>query len=106
MADSAPAPLPEVVRSLFARFGEGSFVRQVTADGMPTLWVGADKLGDVLRYLKNQIAQPYKMLYDLTAIDERVRKHRAGQPASDFTVVYHLLSVDRFKPGGDGEIRI
>ena len=35
------------------------------------------------------------MLYDLTAIDERVRTHRDGQPASDFTVVYHLLSFER-----------
>ena len=35
------------------------------------------------------------MLYDLTAIDERKRVHREGQPASDFTVVYHLLSYDR-----------
>ena len=31
------------------------------------------------------------MLYDLTAIDERMRVHRDGQPPSDFTVVYHLL---------------
>ena len=35
------------------------------------------------------------MLYDLTAIDERMRVHREGQPASDFTVVYHLLSFSR-----------
>ncbi len=35
------------------------------------------------------------MLYDLTAIDERERTHRAGQPAADFTVVYHLRSLDR-----------
>ena len=35
------------------------------------------------------------MLYDLTAIDERARKHREGQPDSDFTVVYHLLSFGR-----------
>ena len=35
------------------------------------------------------------MLYDLTAIDERARKYREGQPDSDFTVVYHLLSFDR-----------
>ena len=35
------------------------------------------------------------MLYDLTAIDERVRRHRDGQPPGDFTVVYHLLSIGR-----------
>ena len=35
------------------------------------------------------------MLYDLTAIDERIRADRGDQPARDFTVVYHLLSFDR-----------
>ena len=45
--------------------------------------------------LKEEVDQPYRMLYDLTAIDERMRVHRDGQPASDFTVVYHLLSFDR-----------
>ena len=35
------------------------------------------------------------MLYDLTAIDERMRIHPEGPPASDFTLVYHLLSFDR-----------
>ena len=35
------------------------------------------------------------MLYDLTAIDERTRTKRGDQPASDFTVVYHLTSFDR-----------
>ena len=35
------------------------------------------------------------MLYDLTAIDERMRSRIGGQPASDFTVVYHLLSFER-----------
>jgi NADH-quinone oxidoreductase subunit C/D len=105
MPDSAPPALPDVVRTLFGRFGESAFVRQPTIDGMPTLWVGVDKLGDVLRYLKNQVAKPYKMLYDLTAIDERLRKHRPGQPAADFTVVYHLLSLDRFA-SGDAELRL
>ena len=32
------------------------------------------------------------MLFDITAIDERVRVHRLGQPESEFTVVYHLMS--------------
>ena len=109
MADDVATPAGashEVVRSLFGRFGESAFVAQKTIDGMPTLWVGVDKLGDVLRYLKNTIAKPYKMLYDLTAIDERLRKHREGQPKSDFTVVYHLLSLERMRPGGDGELRL
>ena len=50
---------------------------------------------DVLRYLKLEAQRPYRMLYDLTAIDERTRVHRDDQPPSDFTVIYHLLSFER-----------
>ena len=45
--------------------------------------------------LRTEITRPYRMLFDLTAIDERQRFHRQDQPASDFTVVYHLLSYER-----------
>lgn len=86
---------PAVARELSERFPHVDFVMQHTRDAIPTLWVPRDHLRDVLRYLKTEAPQPYRMLYDLTAIDERVRVHRAGQPPSDFTVVYHLLSFDR-----------
>jgi NADH-quinone oxidoreductase subunit C/D len=69
--------------------------RQVMADGWPTIWVAPDSLNKVLSYLKTEIARPYRMLYDLTAIDERARRNRQGQPPADFTVVYHLLSFER-----------
>ncbi|MGC8602406.1 MAG: NADH-quinone oxidoreductase subunit C/D, partial [Desulfomonilaceae bacterium] len=49
----------------------------------------------VLRYLKADIPKPFRMLYDVTAIDERLRSHRQDQPDGDFTIVYHLLSFDR-----------
>ena len=68
---------------------------QPTRDGIPTVWVAKEQVRDVLRYLKSRGRPPYRMLYDLTAIDERARSHREGQPAGDFTVVYHLLSFDR-----------
>lgn len=35
------------------------------------------------------------MLADVSAIDERLRQHRDGQPDSDFTVFYHLMSLER-----------
>jgi NADH-quinone oxidoreductase subunit C/D len=35
------------------------------------------------------------MLYDLSAVDERLRTHRDGLPKADFTVFYHLLSIER-----------
>ncbi len=50
---------------------------------------------DVLAYLKHEAPRPFAMLYDLGAIDERLRRHRDGQPESDFTIFYHLLSYER-----------
>ncbi len=86
---------PAVLRELCARFPQSDFVCQTTCDGIPTIWVTQSEITDVLRYFKAETPQPYRTLYDLTAIDERVRNNRRGQPPSDFTVVYHLLSYDR-----------
>jgi NADH-quinone oxidoreductase subunit C/D len=86
---------PSIYQDLKEKFGEAALAHQPTRDDIPTIWVIKDRVRDVLRYLKDEVAQPYRMLYDLTAIDERVRSHREGQPPSDFSVVYHLLSFDR-----------
>jgi NADH-quinone oxidoreductase subunit C/D len=84
-----------IVEELRERFGPDILASQPTADGIPTVWVERDKAASVLRYLKTETANPYRMLYDLTAIDERVRQHRSDQPESAFTAVYHLLSYER-----------
>ncbi|MGO9119118.1 MAG: NADH-quinone oxidoreductase subunit C/D [Desulfomonilaceae bacterium] len=84
----------EILKELQGRFGEDTFGVQ-QHDEVQTLWVPSDKIHAVLRYLKFEAPQPYRMLYDLTAVDERVRSNREGCPACDFTVVYHLLSFDR-----------
>jgi NADH-quinone oxidoreductase subunit C/D len=89
------ASQPAILRDLTARLGDEVVQPQVTRDGIPTCWVHADVLLDALRYLKLEAAQPYRLLYDLTAIDERLRTHRAGQPAADFSVVYLLFSLER-----------
>ncbi|HVC20601.1 MAG TPA: NADH-quinone oxidoreductase subunit C/D [Vicinamibacterales bacterium] len=68
---------------------------QTTCDAIPTFWVPGDRVHPLLAALKTAIDRPYRMLYDLTAIDERERRHRDGQPPSDFTVVYTLLSFER-----------
>jgi NADH-quinone oxidoreductase subunit C/D len=68
---------------------------QATPDAIPTLWVTRETICEVLQHLKTGVEQPYRMLYDVTAIDERMRTHRDGQPTSAFTVVYHLFSFDR-----------
>ncbi len=84
-----------IIGELKERFGLAVLADQLTRDNIPTVWVKSGGVLDVLRYLKAETAGPYKMLYDLTAIDERLRSHRLNQPENDFTVVYHLLSFER-----------
>jgi NADH-quinone oxidoreductase subunit C/D len=83
------------VLELQNEFGPANIIPQATQDGIATVWTPREKIREVLQHLKIGVSRPYKMLYDLTAIDERMRIHRDGQAASDFTVVYHLLSFDR-----------
>jgi len=85
---------PTIADEIRERFGPAA-TAQETHDRIPTFWVAKDRMPALLRFLKEEVEQPYKMLYDLSAIDERMRVHRDGQPASDFTVVYHLLSFER-----------
>ncbi|MBI5576485.1 MAG: NADH-quinone oxidoreductase subunit C/D [Deltaproteobacteria bacterium] len=89
-ADGGP-----IIKELFDRFGEETLVPQETRDGIQTLWASRDNVRDVLGYLKAGTDRPYRMLYDLTAVDERVRRVRQDETKSDFTVIYHLLSYDR-----------
>lgn len=83
-----------IIEELTQQFGESAFIIQSTLDGVPTLWVPRAQLVEVLKFLR-ALPKPYVMLYDLSAIDERLRTHREGQPQSDFTVFYHLLSIER-----------
>jgi len=89
-----PTTRTGVAAELMARF-EPECLYQETVDGIATLWVSRNRLLDVMRYLKHEIDKPFPLLFDLSAIDERLREHRAGQPASDFTVFYHLISLER-----------
>lgn len=91
----APSPIPAIVQELAARCGAEHVTPQPTRDDIPTLWATKDRVREVLRYLKAEAQPSYRMLYDLTAIDERIRSHRDEQPPSDFTVVYHLMSFER-----------
>ena len=75
-----------VTASIQERFGQDQIIVQPTCDGITTLWVPSAKAPEILRYLKEGISEPFRVLYDLTAIDERTRSHRQGQPESDFTV--------------------
>src|SRR5574341_891178 len=81
-----------IIDELKTVFSDSILAVQPTRDDILTLWVSREKARDVLRHLKTGIDRPYHTLYDLTAIDERTRTHRSGQPESNVTFVYHLLS--------------
>jgi len=85
-----------IISELVSNFGGSAVLyEQMTMDGTSTIWTDRSNLVQILKYLKNEITLPFRMLYDLTCIDERIRNKREGQPASDFSVVYHLTSFDR-----------
>jgi NADH-quinone oxidoreductase subunit C/D len=84
-----------ILSELSERYAPAILAEQPVRDAVPTLWIKSDCAHGVLKYLKSEIINPYRMLYDITAIDERLRTHREGQPESDFSIVYHLLSFDR-----------
>ncbi|WP_204320971.1 NADH-quinone oxidoreductase subunit C, partial [Enterobacter hormaechei] len=60
----------------------------------PVVWVKPDQLLEVMTFLRKQ-PKPYVMLFDLHGVDERLRTHRDGLPAADFSVFYHLISIER-----------
>lgn len=85
----------DVVVELNNRFGPDAFTAQATRTGMPVLWVARARLVEVLSFLRN-LPKPYVMLYDLHGVDERLRTKRQGLPSgADFTVFYHLMSLER-----------
>jgi NADH-quinone oxidoreductase subunit C/D len=84
-----------IVEQLKGKYGTEQIVEQPTCDEVPTVWIKKENIRDCMTFLKSNIERPYKMLYDITAIDERRRAFRQGQPENDFTVVYHLLSFER-----------
>jgi NADH-quinone oxidoreductase subunit C/D len=70
-------------------------VPQTARDEIPTFWIAKNDIHDAVRSLRSDVPDPYKLLYDVTAIDERARTHRDDQPSKDFTAVYHLYSFGR-----------
>jgi NADH-quinone oxidoreductase subunit C/D len=70
-------------------------VPQTARDEIPTFWIAKNDIHEAIRCLRFDVPDPYKLIYDVTAIDERARTHRDGQPSKDFTAVYHLYSFGR-----------
>ncbi len=79
-----------------ARFGDSMIIaRQPAADDTLTLWINPDNYKELLRFLKLELVKPFRMLYDLTAIDERRKRHPDTYQKNDFTLVYYLTSFER-----------
>ena len=87
--------MPDIVSILKDKFQQGILSVQFTKDEFPTVWADAGSIIGILSFLKNELDQPYSMLYDLTAIDEQANNHRDDQPESIYTIVYQLLSFER-----------
>ncbi|WP_110882751.1 NADH-quinone oxidoreductase subunit C/D [Photorhabdus australis] len=83
-----------VVGELRNHFGPDAFTVQPTRTGIPVVWVKREQLLEVMTFLK-KLPKPYVMLFDLHGMDERQRTHRQGLPDADFSVFYHLLSIER-----------
>ncbi|WP_439105871.1 NADH-quinone oxidoreductase subunit C/D [Congregibacter sp.] len=86
VATTGSGQLEEVLR----QFADAKLSQQLTSDGTPTVWVECGRLIELLRYLKPK----FPMLLDVFGVDERLREHKPAA-ALDFTVVYHLFSLER-----------
>ena len=76
--------------------GQNNIITQNTLIGSKVLWIKKFQLIKTLKFL-NSIKQPYNMLYDLHGVDERVRKNRKNMPNADYSVFYHLMSLEHNK---------
>ncbi|CAL4320257.1 NADH-quinone oxidoreductase subunit C/D [Buchnera aphidicola] len=83
-----------IIKELFDFFGESFFIPQDTKVGFPIIWINKDFLLKVGSFLLN-LSKPYNMLFDLHGIDERFRLNRRNFPKVDFSVFYHLVSIER-----------
>jgi NADH-quinone oxidoreductase subunit C/D len=82
------------IREFGINFPDAIISFEETKDCITTVWVRAENVRDALRCLKYECTAHYRMLFDLTAIDERLRSDKGG-PIRDFTIVYLLLSIDQ-----------
>ena len=95
----------EFALKLDQQFPGASLFVQQTVDEIATIWIERSRLREIIRFVKNS---GFEMLFDLCGVDERMREHRDGLPAADFTIVYHFLSFRlgtelRLKVGVSGE---
>ena len=83
---------PNLLIGLREEFEQQIIAWQTTCDKIPTIWIQRQNLLALLTYFRDKASPRFEMLFDITAIDERMRVNRQGQPESEFSVVYHLMS--------------
>lgn len=83
-----------IIEDLLHFFGEDFCVFQVTCIDFPIIWINKSLLLKVGEFLSNS-SKPYNMLFDLHGVDERFRLNRVNLPKADFSVFYHLISIER-----------
>lgn len=82
-----------VFRELCNQFQSNNFYTQNTLFDAPVIWVDRNIIFSVIKFLKEN-TQHYNMLFDLHGIDERFRVNRNNIPDADFSVFYHLISIE------------
>ncbi|MGP1929451.1 MAG: NADH-quinone oxidoreductase subunit C/D [Arsenophonus sp. ER-BJ3-MAG3] len=84
-----------IILTLHKQFSSNTFSIQATRTGILVVWIKHKQfITKVIEFLKKQ-PKPYIMLFDLHAIDERQRMHRQNLPEADFSIFYHLISIER-----------
>ncbi|UDG80311.1 NADH-quinone oxidoreductase subunit C/D [Candidatus Annandia pinicola] len=84
----------DVIKELYNSFSLKDIFIQVTKINFPIIWIKKKKLIKLIKFLKN-LPKPYIMLFDLHGIDERLRLNKNEIPNTDFSVFYHLISIER-----------
>lgn len=100
-SSEAGSPASGLTGKVRRDFGDRILAEQTTCDAIPTFWVDRQHVKALLKSLRDDSLPRFEMLFDITAIDERLRIHREGQPAAEFTVVYHLMSFS-----GNCDVRV
>ncbi|WP_343128715.1 NADH-quinone oxidoreductase subunit C/D [Buchnera aphidicola (Kurisakia onigurumii)] len=86
-----------IIRELYLYFEKKFFYVQSTHIECPVIWVNKKIFIEVILFLKNKSSVLYNMLFDLHGIDERARNYKKEIINCDFSVFYHLCSIDKNK---------
>ncbi|WP_422667108.1 NADH-quinone oxidoreductase subunit C/D [Buchnera aphidicola] len=83
-----------LINQLFDVFGNKLLHFQIAHTGFPIIWIDRSLLLKIGFFLYN-VPRPYNFLFDLHGVDERLRQFRNDLPKADFSVFYHLISIER-----------